>query len=91
MKRFAGLFALLVLIHFVATWVCFTKSAVIKPGPYTHAWGQAAEILAIPFVYLEVGTESDFLLAFMIGNSILWAALLTAVVMLAIRFRSPKN
>ncbi|MBL0125098.1 MAG: hypothetical protein IPP88_21145 [Betaproteobacteria bacterium] len=91
MKRFVRLFGLFLFIHFLATWICFTKSVVIKPQPNTHAWRQAAEILAIPFVYLEPSSDSDFLLVLMIGNSILWATLLATFVVLALHFGGRKR
>ncbi|MGE5113321.1 MAG: hypothetical protein ACM3JB_20850 [Acidobacteriaceae bacterium] len=59
------------------------KSELIRPTAATYIWRRATEILAFPMGYLELKSGSDWpLLELMLLNSIIWSALLTALVLL---------
>jgi hypothetical protein len=80
MKRFLLIFSVLGVVHFVVSWISFTKSEVIRSDASTPAWRTATEIMAFPLVWiqsLDVGFDAFPLL--MILNSVLWGAVLAAV------------
>ena len=76
----AAIFVVSFLSHSAATWVAFTKSELIRPTATTYLWRHAAETLAFPALYVLPNSEYDLLLPMMLFNSILWAALVTMVV-----------
>jgi hypothetical protein len=81
-RRTATIYVAFVFGHLIATWICFTKSELIRPTATTFLWREAAEILAFPMIYLQPKSDLDWLLALMLCNSVIWSALLTVVVLL---------
>jgi hypothetical protein len=92
MKRFLLLFPILAVIHFVLSWICFTRSEVIRPDPSTPAWRTATEILAFPLVWiqsLDLWFDAFPLLMFL--NSLLWGAVWSGLILWVWRTISSKN
>jgi len=75
------------LIHFVASWIAFTRSSVITATELTPFWRSAAEILAFPLIYLsQTIAGSGTLPLLMVMNSAIWGIAI-ALVLAAIRRR----
>jgi hypothetical protein len=67
--------ACIAILHFVASWTAFTRSAVIQPIESTATWQQISKVLAFPMVYLSnVITAIDIFPVLFIANSLLWGA-----------------
>jgi len=79
-KHTIAIFIVFAAGHLIATWICFTKSELIKPTAVTYRWRQVSELLAFPMVYFAP-QSSESLLALMLLNSIIWSALLTIIVL----------
>ena len=77
---------LVALLHFVGSWVSFTKSELIKPTASTAAWKSATRVLAFPLVYLgDASGTVDLFPMLMIANSVLWGIALVFIVLSAAR------
>jgi hypothetical protein len=80
-KKYAiAIFSMLFVGHLITTWICFTKSEVIRPTAATYIWRLISEILAFPMLYFQP-QSSNWLLVLMLFNSVIWSALLTIIVL----------
>ena len=92
MKRFFIVSGMFAFIHFSVSWICFTKSAVIRPSPSTDMWRNATEILAFPLVWIQsFDLGFDMFPVLMVLNSLLWGCLIGTVTLLAWRRKSRGN
>lgn len=77
MKRLLVTSLVFGVLHFVTSWICFTRSEVIRPDASTPLWRSATEILAFPFLYLQkLNPGFDAFPLLMILNSVLWGMVL---------------
>ena len=80
MKRFLIIASTLGVVHFVLSWICFTRSEVIRPNAATPLWRSATEILAFPLLYLQkLNPGFDAFALMMILNSALWGLVIAGL------------
>jgi hypothetical protein len=80
MKRFLLIALPLAVIHFLASWICFTRSEVIRPTESTRVWRVATEVLAFPLVWIQsLDFGFDAFPMLMILNSLLWGSVLAGL------------
>jgi len=80
MKRFLVISSVLGVLHFVTSWICFTRSEVIRPDASTPLWRSATEIVAFPLLYLQkLNPGFDAFPLLMILNSVLWGVVLAGL------------
>lgn len=74
------------LAHFVASWIAFTRSELIRPTEATALWRSVSEILAFPLMYLsDITSVIDLFPILMIANSLLWGGVAYLLAIAALR------
>ena len=72
--------------HFVLSWISFTRSELIRPNESTETWKALTKALAFPLVYFANAEPAlDLFPLLMIGNSLLWGAVLSLMLYQIVR------